>query len=149
MATTSQPLGQDILSVQFEEIRSIWAELLLLMGQSVKEDPTQNAESIDQSVERLMNETESKMSTFRRALDSIGGLSALAEPLREQVRRFGQELEQGLMVMSQQVQQRTQALTAQRDEIRLKLQGVQKKQKGAKGYKPAMQKTSHLFDSQV
>jgi hypothetical protein len=145
----AETMSHDILAVQFEHVQSLWTELLLLMGRSAQEDPAEGGESVDLAVERLMGETETAMSEFRRALGLLGGLSTLATPLREQVALFSQELQQGLSVMTLQVSERTKALTEQRDAIRVRLQSVQKKQKGVQGYRSPSELTSQLVDSKA
>lgn len=133
MATEALPHG---VAHALQDVKELYGELFLMLMQSVVEDPLDPAtRALDGHIAGLMEAIETHMGRFREALSEARGQNALDAGLEEEVATFNRQLREGLQAMSLRVAARSQELTAQREEFKDRLRGLQQKQRGAKGYR--------------
>ena len=133
MKTEILPLG---VTQSLQDVKELYAELFLMLMQSVIEDPLDPAtHALDAHVEDLMHSIESHMRKFRDDLAWARGQNALEPGFDAEVDLFQSQLREGLQAMSLRVATRSRELSQQRDEFKTRLRAVQQKQRGAKGYR--------------
>ncbi|MCE5229125.1 hypothetical protein LLG95_05965 [bacterium] len=138
------PNAEQAIAYQLQQVKDLYAELFLLLVQSIAEDPLEQAiGAVDTSIEQLMRSIDSHMQGLREA---IAEGAPLEPSLNNDVKQFEIQLRMGLEKMVEAVRRRSDELAATRDQIKQRLQSVQLKGKGAKGYRRHAPATARLIE---
>ncbi len=128
--------NQEAIGRQLAEVQDLYAQLFLLMVQSIAEDPLEEATGgIDSAIEMLMVSIDSHMSELRETLAAEQAAGGPDETMRHAAEDFESRLREGLSLMAERVRRRTGELTATREQLKDRLRMVQLKGKGARGYR--------------
>lgn len=140
-------MNSDAVSRQLQQVKNLYAELFMLLVQSIAEDPLEHAVGgIDATIEQLMRSIESHMQEMREAIAAGGSLDS---SLDTNVTQFETQLRLGLEKMVAAIRRRQDELTATREQLKERLRAVQLKGKGAQGYRSRMSRTSRLIESRI
>ena len=138
------------LEGQLAHVRELYAELFMLMLQSIAEDPLESATgAVDASIENLMRSIEGNMAGLRRAVDRTRGAGGPEPELAGAVAEFEAQLRDGLGSMSEQVRLRTETLARERETLKSSLQLVQRRRSGTRGYRAPGSSYGTIIESQA
>ena len=125
----------DALAHQLHLVRDLYAELLLLLTQSIQEDPLEEAGGgFDGLIDPLMERIGREMADFHRAIERARQQGCLPAELAGEIETFQQQLRDNLPLLATRLLERSAELGDQRDALKNKVNMVQKKRKGARGY---------------
>ena len=138
----------DFCSRRLEAMQNLYAEFFLLLEQSIGEDPFADPTGLDRLIEQLMVTIDLEMKHFRREVAEARQAGTLPEALQATLLEFDGHLAEGLKLMLDHVSQRSRELTEVRDQMKGRLQLIQRKRHGAHGYRNPIAKSA-LLESQV
>ena len=132
-----QALSNDLIAHRLESVKGLYAELFLLMDQSLQEDPlTEATGALDCAIDQLMITIELTTQEFRREVESARGGRQLDETLDGALMEFDERLREGLQLMLERIRRRTEELARDRDQLKDRLQSLRQSWRGAQGYRP-------------
>lgn len=139
--------AEKAIAFQLQQVKELYAELFMLLVQSIAEDPMEQAiGAVDRSIEQLMASIDAHMKDLRVA---IGAAGPLEPALDTNIRQFETQLRQGLAKMADAVKRRSEELSAARERLKERLRMVQLKGRGAQGYRRRQAPTARLIESQI
>jgi hypothetical protein len=137
----------EFCSQRLQDMQNLYAEFFLLLDQSVQEDPFAEPTGLDRMIEQLMVTIDQEMKQFRREVEEARQGRALPETLQATLLEFDGHLAEGLKLMFDRVSRRTRELADAREQMKGRLQLIQRKRSGARGYRGHVGK-SILLESQ-
>jgi hypothetical protein len=142
-------ITSDAIAHRIDSIKGLYAELFLLMDQSMREDPlTEATGALDCAIEQLMVTIDLTMKEFRREVDEARQRRRLTEDVDRALLEFDGQLREGLELMIARVRQRVGFLAQERDQLKGRLQTIRQTWRGAKGYRPRAG-SNMLIDSKI
>lgn len=119
-----------------QAVKDLYTQLFMLMLHSVEEDPEQSEETgTDTAIESLMETIEGSMQEFLGSVHTSRDSGAIAPELDGEIRAFEDNLKEALSTMHTRVQARMAQMARERDELKSRLQMIQRKRSGARGYR--------------
>jgi hypothetical protein len=138
------------VNLHLDKVRSMYAELFLLMDQATREEPgAENAGRLNKLTSELMARIEEPMAEYHRAVQSGGGPDTLGDETRTHVQEFNDQLKDGLETMQARVRARGVEIEGDLDLLKGQLKLTRKKRKGAGGYRNRSPKTRALIESEM
>jgi hypothetical protein len=124
------------LAVRMQAVKDLYAELFLLLLRSVEEPPETPAPlKTDRAIEPLMLTIDEAMRDFLDSLHSARAERAIPTALNGEILRFEGQLKKALTSMHARIHARMAELEREREALKGRLQLVQRKRAGARGYR--------------
>lgn len=138
------------LAFQMQTVKDLYAELFMLMLGSLELDASdRSGASADGAIERLMQSIDGSMRDFLATARAAREDRAAPEALDGELLRFETQLKEGLELMHGRIERRMAAMAAERDDLKNKLQLVQRKRGGTRGYRKGLVVAINSFDGPV
>jgi hypothetical protein len=120
-----------------QELKNLYAELLLTMLDALNEDPNANREKTVPAakVECLAGACNDAMRAFMASVGVARADGALTPEMDERVACFQDELRRGLAATHSRLAKKIGKLSQKRDVLKRQLQLIQRKRSGARGYR--------------
>jgi hypothetical protein len=134
---TPSSVAMQALEAQMEQVKNLYAELLLTMLGALNESPDASHEQIlpSSKVECLAGSCTEAMRDFMASVGVARADGVMTAEVEAQIARFQDELRQGLAATQARLARKIGVLSDKRDTIKGKLQLIQRKRSGARGYR--------------
>lgn len=125
------------LACQMQTVKGLYTELFMLLLDSV-ERGTGDAASADGAIDQLMQNIDGSMRDFLSTVRTSREDSRTPAELDAEIVEFEDQLKEGLELMHGRVERRIAAMASERDALKSRLQMVQKKRGGTRGYRKGL-----------
>jgi len=134
---TPTSAGMQALEAQMQEVKDLYAELLLTMLGALNENPNADRETTVPAakVECLAGACNDAMRAFMASVGVARADGVLTTEMEERVACFQDELRRGLAATHSRVARKIGKLSQRRDILKRQLQLIQRKRSGASGYR--------------
>lgn len=122
------------LDHQLQKLKDLYAQLFILMDQSLTEQLDQSSGGVDPSLRQLMQLIEQTHQTFQKRLQRQRAEGELSSQFMRTVRQFEIQLCEGLNLLSDRIRTRTGELASERETVKEQIDMALRKQRGARGY---------------
>lgn len=144
---------QNQLQAQLVELKDYYANILMLMEQTLSLDPRSQAATlaeINSRIQNLMMAATQKSAVFQRGVREYEDASQLLNAdLRREINEFGEALPAVLRPLIERIGASISALAEEREKIKAELLRIQQSHQGLGGYKQELQKHPKYLDSTI
>jgi hypothetical protein len=138
-AAETSAFPADSLACQMQTVKGLYTELFMLLLDSVERGPADTAvPSADGAIDRLMQNIDGSMQDFLATVRTARNEQTAPAALDGEIRQFEDQLKEGLQLMHGRVERRMAAMARERDELKNRLQMVQRKRGGSRGYRKGL-----------
>lgn len=144
-----QDFSADELRLYLKEMKDRYAELFVLMNASCDQPPeSRAAKGLHQTINELMAQIERKAAELKDRVEGLRQQAKANSEIETLLNEYRESLNDGLEVMGARIRNRITLLEEARRQTRERLQVIQKKKQGSRGYR-RQGANSRLYKSEI